>query len=344
MTYEVARRLVAAGHSIEWFSASFPGAPTEEEMDGIRIVRAGHQWSVHWCAFKRYRRSIRARFDAVIDEVNTMPFFTPLWADIPVFMLIFQLAREVWWYESHFPISAIGYAAEPLYLRVYRRASVFTISRSTEQDLRMLGFTGLITQVPIGIEKPGPTTLPKADTPTFLYVGRLAPSKRIGHMLQALARFRQAAGTGTLWLVGSGSKRYHHTLVKLARRLNIENDVVFWGRVSSSEKYRLMAKANALLMTSVREGWGLVVTEANACGTPAIVYDVPGLHDSVHNEQTGLVVQSEPSHLSHAMIRMSTDPALYSRLTDEARRWSETFSFEAAALTVGQALTKSVAS
>jgi glycosyltransferase involved in cell wall biosynthesis len=272
-----------------------------------------------------------------------MPFFTPLWAGIPVFMLIFQLAREVWWYESPFPISAIGYAAEPLYLRIYRRTSVLTISRSTEQDLRRLGFIGLITQVPIGIEKTEPVALPKADTPTFLYVGRLAPSKRIEHMMQALARFRESAGNGTLWLVGSGSKHYHNSLVKLARRLKIQKNVVFWGHVSPLEKHRLMAKANALLMTSVREGWGLVVTEANAYGTPAIVYDVPGLRDSVRNEETGLVVPSEPLHLSHGMIRMTTDPALYSRLTDEARRWSETFSFDAAARAVGQALVESAA-
>lgn len=338
MTYEVARRLVAAGHSVEWFSASFPGAAAEEEMDGIRIVRAGRQWSVHWRAFRRYRRSIRSRFDAVIDEVNTMPFFTPLWAGIPVFMLIFQLAREVWWYESPFPISAIGYAAEPLYLGIYRHTSVFTISRSTEQDLRRLGFTGLITQVPIGIEKPETLALPKADTPTFLYVGRLAPSKRIEDMLDALARFRQAKGNGTLWLVGSGSNRYQHSLIKLARRLKIEDDVVFWGRVSPLEKQRLMAKANALLMTSVREGWGLVVTEANACGTPAIVYDVPGLHDSVQNEETGLVVPSKPASLSDAMARISSDSDLYARLAGEGRRWSEQFSFDNAARLVGQVL------
>ena len=49
-----------------------------------------------------------------------------------------------------------------------------------------------------------------------------------------------------------------------------------------------MAEAHVLLMTSVREGWGLVVTEANACGTPAVVYNVPGLRDSVRNEETGL--------------------------------------------------------
>jgi glycosyltransferase involved in cell wall biosynthesis len=328
------------GHSVEWFSASFPGAAPEEMLDGIRIMRAGRQWTVHWHAFKRYRRSARVRFDIVIDEVNTMPFFTPFWAGIPTFMLIFQLAREVWWYESPFPISAVGYAIEPMYLKGYRHTPVFTISRSTEQDLRSLGFKGPITIIPIGIEKVAAASRSKADTPTFLYVGRMAPSKRIEHMLQALAQFRQTTGAGTLWLVGSGSDRYQRSLTKLSRHLGVERSVMFLGRVPSQEKLRLMAEAHALLMTSVREGWGLVVTEANACGTPAVVYDVPGLRDSVRTEVTGLVVPALPMRLADAMIRITTDSDLYARLVIEGRNWSATFSFDAAAEVVGRALTR----
>jgi glycosyltransferase involved in cell wall biosynthesis len=338
LTFEIARRLVAMGHTVEWFSASFPGAAAVEEIDGIRFVRAGRQWTVHWHAFSRYRKSMRGRFDAVIDEVNTMPFFTPFWARVPVFMLIFQLAREVWWYESPLPISALGYVIEPIYLMGYRHTPVFTISKSTEQDLRRLGFKGPITVMPIGIEEVAAASRPKAKTPTFLYVGRLAPSKRIEHMLQALAHFRRATGDGTLWLIGSGSERYKQSLAKLARHLSVESNVMFFGRVSSEEKHRLMAEAHALLMTSVREGWGLVVTEANASGTPAIVYDVPGLRDSVRHESTGLVVPPRPQSLSLAMIRLSTDPLIYARLAREARSWSTTFSFDEAARLIGLAL------
>lgn len=298
------------------------------------MVRDGRQWSVHWRAFLRYRRSVQHRFDAVIDEVNTMPFFTPLWVGIPTFMLMFQLAREVWWYESPFPLSAMGYLVEPLYLTRYRHVPVLTISKSTEGDLRRLGFKGPITVVPIGIEEVTVTPEAKADTPTFLYVGRLAASKRIAHMLHALAQFRAANGNGVLWLVGSGSERYTRSLVKLSNSLGLEGCVVFWGRLPAVDKHRLMAQAHCLLMTSVREGWGLVVTEASACGTPAIVYDVPGLRDSVRNESTGLVVPPGPSNLSAAMLRMTADPALRSRLATEGKRWSSTFSFDETARVV----------
>jgi glycosyltransferase involved in cell wall biosynthesis len=343
LTHELAKRLVARGHTVEWFSASFPGAAAVEEVDGVQVVRSGRQWTVHWRAFRHYGRSLRGRFDAVIDEVNTVPFFAPLWAGIPTFMLMFQLAREVWWYESPFPINAIGYALEPLYLLGYRRTPVFTISQSTDRDLRKLGFRGPITIIPIGIEKIVAHSYKKADVPTFLYVGRLAPSKRIEHMVQALARFRREVGAGTLWLAGSGSLAYQVSIMSLAERLDIAENVVLWGRVASAEKHRLMAQAHALLMTSVREGWGLVVTEASASGTPAIVYDVPGLRDSVRHEVTGLVVPPRPDHLSTAMVRLTSDPKLYARLAAEGQRWSGTFSLDDAARLVAIALESTLA-
>lgn len=340
-TYELARRLVASGHSVEWFSAAFPGASAEENIDGIRIVRAGRQWTVHWHAYKRYRRSLRERFDAVIDEVNAVPFFTPLWADIPTFMLIFQLEREVWWYQSPFPISAIGYAVEPVYLMGYRNTPVFTLSESTQQDLRGIGFKGPITLMPVGIDS---FSSPRAKQriPTFLYVGRLVPSKRVEHILHALTHFIEANGEGHLWLVGTGDPRYQQSLTRLAGKLGIEQHVDFCGHVSVSEKHRLMSEAHALLMTSVREGWGLVVTEANACGTPAIVYDVPGLRDSVRHEATGLVVPPDPLSLADAMARVFSDPDLYDRLIAEGRRWSASSSYDDAARLVGHTLRQAV--
>ena len=338
LTMEIARRLVAGGHSVEWFSASYENAPHEEVIDGVKIVRKGRQWTVHWHAFKHYRANIRERFDLVIDEVNTMPFFTPLWAGIPTVLLIFQLAREVWWYESPFPLSVIGYGLEPLYLALYRSTPALTISRSTEIDLRHLAFRSSITIIPIGIERVSLSNEPKESAPTFIYVGRIAPSKRIDHTVHALAEFRKATGGGVLWLVGGGPKPYLDHVKKLAVQLGVDNAVAFYGRVSATDKHRLMARAHALLMTSVREGWGLVVTESNACGTPAIVYDVPGLRDSVRNEQTGLVVKPNPTALCGAMVRLTSDPKLYTRLVAAGQNWSSTLTFDESARAVSQIL------
>lgn len=342
-THEVARRLVAGGDTVEWFTAMFPGAPREIELEGIHIVRGGRQWTVHLAAMRRYRRRLRNSFDVVIDEVNTIPFFTPLWADIPHLLLIFQLAREVWWHESAFPLSAVGYAAEPWYLRAYRRTDAMTISASTAADLRRLGFVGTIKVLPIGLEPMVVPSVPKEVNTTFLYVGRMAPSKRVHEIIQAFARYQAEGHDGRLWLIGDGPNRYVTGLHELVRRLGLDEMVQFLGRVPPDVKHDRMARAHVLLMASVREGWGLSIAEANVCGTPAVVYDVPGLRDAVRNGETGFVVPPTPENLADGMDRLTADPALYQRLAQAAKRWSSTFSFDAAAHELRVALSEAVA-
>jgi glycosyltransferase involved in cell wall biosynthesis len=337
LTHEVAKRLVAGGDEVEWFSATYPGAEPVEDLDGIRLVRAGHQWTVHWRAFRHYHGKLQGRFDAVIDQVNTVPFFTPLWAGIPSFMFIHQLAREVWWYEIPFPLNAVGFAAEPWYLRIYRRTPVLTVSPSTEKDLRSLGFSGPISIIPAGLEPITSQRLTKEDSPTFAYVGRLSPSKRVADVIKAFALFR-VRSSGQLWIAGNGSARHVRYLLSLINRLGLTEDVHFVGRISNEEKHSLMARAHALVLASAREGWGLVVTEANACGTPAVVYDVPGLRESVRDGETGIVVEPCPRALAEGMDRLCGDEKEYARLATNARMWSSTFSYDATTEAVKQAV------
>jgi glycosyltransferase involved in cell wall biosynthesis len=297
-------------------------------------VRVGRQWSVHWRAFRRYRSRLRGEFDAVIDETNTIPFFTPLWAGIPVFLMIWQLAREVWWYESRFPVNALGYALEPLYLRLYRQTPVLTFSASTLADLRGLGFRSDITVVPVGVEPVEIPDEPKTGVPSFIYVGRLAPSKRVHEILEAFAIFRREHGSGRLVLVGNGPKPYVLRLEKMSARLGVADSVEFCGWLHGAAKHERMAQAHALVMASAREGWGLVVTECNLCGTPAVVYDVPGLRDSVRHLETGLVVRPSPAGLADGMSMLTSDPELYGRIRCEAASWARSFRYEAGASVV----------
>jgi glycosyltransferase involved in cell wall biosynthesis len=69
------------------------------------------------------------------------------------------------------------------------------------------------------------------------------------------------------------------------------DDITIFGKQDTSSKLELMSRSHVLLVPGVREGWGLVVTEANAMGTPAVAYDVPGLRDSVIDGVNGTLVQ-----------------------------------------------------
>lgn len=191
------------------------------------------------------------------------------------------------------------------------------------------GFGGVINIAPVGIEPFDMPAVQKNGELTFIYVGRLSPSKRVLDIVEALALFRRTVGGGHLLLIGQGPDRYIRAVIKRADDLGIAKYVSYLGWVDERAKHQHMAEAHALLMASVREGWGLVVTECNACGTPAVVYDVGGLRDSVQHLKTGLVVPPSPQDLAAGMTRLVGDPELYASLSAGALEWSKRFTHDA---------------
>ncbi len=251
-----------------------PGAAAAEIREGVRFLRAGTATTVHLQAFRRYAR--RKDFDLVVDEINTIPFFTPWYAARSV-ALIFQLAREVWLYEGG-ALGRFGYAAEPFYLRPYRTTPLLTISESSAQTLRAIGLRGPLRIVPIAVDEPADEAVPAKTLPRdLMVVGRVTPSKRIEESVEAAALLRDGGWTGRLRIVGSGPSAYRAALEGRIAELGLGDVVTFTGRVDDDARRELMRAASALWMTSAREGWGLVVTEAARHGTPSVVYDVPGL-------------------------------------------------------------------
>jgi glycosyltransferase involved in cell wall biosynthesis len=327
VTHEIARHWVDWGHQVTLFCASYHGALPEETIDGVRVIRRGHQHTVHWEAYRYYRAHFRGQCDAIIDEVNTIPFFAPLYAHEPVVMYSNQLAREVWRYEAPFPLSAAGYVAEPLYLQAYRRTPIITISTSTQDSLRRIGLRGPCHVIPMAVDTRPPKALPSLDSKepvlTLAFTGRVVPSKRVDHIIRALALIHRSGCAGTdgarLWIIGSCDEAYRRMLNRLIVAHALDKYVTFWGHVDDETKSQLLAQAHTFVMTSVREGWGLVVTEANLLGTPAVVYDVPGLRDSTRDGETGLVCRpNTPATLARAIVSLHADPVLYSRLREQA--------------------------
>ncbi len=320
VTHEIARRWAQWGHHVTQFSALYPGAASEEEIDGVRILRAGRQDTVHWEAFRGYRRRLLGCCDVIVDEVNTIPFFAPMYAREPVVMFCHQLAREVWHYEAPFPLSVVGFVAEPLYLRAYRTTPFLTVSESTRNDLRRLGLKGPGFIVRNAIDLPAATRLPALDSKerdlTLVFVGRVVPSKRVDHIIRALSHLhRRGYAQARLWIVGAWDDRYKRALDKLIAEHALGESVIFWGRVEEATKERCLARAHVVVMTSVREGWGLAVSEANAVGTPGVVYDVPGLRDSTLHAQTGIVcTRNDPESLATSILALCGNRDYYARL------------------------------
>jgi glycosyltransferase involved in cell wall biosynthesis len=284
VTHEILSRLVANDHEVVSFTAAYHGAPPEDELDGVRLLRRGGQATVHLHAW-RWLRVRLDDFDRVIDQINTIPFFTPLYVPREKRRFwIQQLAREYWWRETRgaFRVLApVGYLSEPLYLRAYRGTAGMTISESSRRDLEAFGIRG-VTILPLAHDaEPLPSLPPRSGPPLrVLIAGRLTPAKFVEEGIAAFAAVREALPDALLDLVGSGDPAYQTLLRERILRDRI-GGVTFHGHVSPGRKHQLMERAHVHVLTSHREGWGLVVSEAAALGTPSVGYDVPGVRDSV---------------------------------------------------------------
>ncbi|GAA3452347.1 glycosyltransferase family 4 protein [Dactylosporangium matsuzakiense] len=295
-THEIARRWVAAGHEVTLCCAAVDGAPSIEDVDGVCVVRRGSRMGVYRAARDYYRGAGSGRFDVVVDEVNTRPFGCPAWAGTtPVVALIHQVCREIWRYEMPLPVALLGrYVLEPAWLRRYRDVRVLTVSASSRDSLRRYGLRD-VTVVPAGVvHRPRPDVSREAE-PTVVFLGRLAGNKRPLAALAAFHRLRARMPAAQMWFIGDGPQR-------AALAAAAGPGVTLFGRVGRAERDELLARAHVLVVTSVREGWGLVVDEAAAMGTPTVGYDRPGLRDSVP-AAGGVLVEPTPAALAAALER-----------------------------------------
>jgi glycosyltransferase involved in cell wall biosynthesis/O-antigen/teichoic acid export membrane protein len=323
-THEVAKQWVAQGKEVTLLASGFRGAPATAELDGVRVHRLGRLRTGSYHALVQ-RELIRLRdFDVVVESINTLAFLTPLWRRRlpPTVTLVHQLAVDVWDEEFSRPLASLGRRIERGLLRPYRDLPVAAVSSSTREDLLQLGLTN-VTVVPPGRDEPPELHgVEKAPEPTFLFVGRLAANKRPDHAIEAFRIIKDELPSARLWLVGTGPLE-----PELARTL--PEDAALLGRLPRDELYARMATAHCLLMPSVREGWGMVVVEANSVGTPAVGYDVGGIKDSIRDGRTGLLAGAgDPLALATQAISLVTDEARYEVMRSAATDWAEGFSWE----------------
>ncbi len=331
---ELAKRLVADGHEVTFIVGGYKNASPEEiSPAGYKVIRVGGHYSLYWQAFRYYNGNLKGWADLIIDEINTVPFFAKYYAKEPVIMFAHMLCRKVWFYQLPLPLSLIGYLAEPLYLRLINAGSIITVSDSTRQDLLRAGFklknVHIISE---GIQMSPLPQLPplrsKSQPPAILSFGHMRPMKRTLHQIEAFNLAKQYVSDLQLWIAGDTAGRYGQKVLRTIQNSPYADDITYHGPLSPNKRLVLMREAHLILQTSIKEGWGLTVTEAASQGTPAVVYDADGLRDSVRHGETGLITeQNNPQHLANAIVTLLTNPKLYTATRKAAWQWSKTITF-----------------
>jgi glycosyltransferase involved in cell wall biosynthesis len=329
--HEIFGRLAGRGHEVTLFCGGWPGSPPRASLDGLTVHRIGTRHSFPLHARRYYDRQLAGRFDLVVEDINKVPLYTPLWGAPRTVALVPHLFGATAFQELPVPIAAAVWLAERPLGRVYRNVPFQAISESTRDDLVARGIpANAIEVIYPGIDTRTYTPNPSARSaaPLFAYLGRLKRYKGVHYVIQAFARLRHP--TAVLEIAGAGD--YRPALERLATSLDLHDRVRFLGRIPEAEKLALLRRAWGMVLASPKEGWGITNLEAAACGTPVVASDSPGIRESVRNGETGfLVPHGDVVAMSDAMGTLAASPELVRGLGDRARRFAEGFTWDRAA-------------
>ena len=330
--HEIFERLAARGHEVTMLCGGWPGCPPRAALGGIDVHRTGIRQTFALIAWAYYARLLASRpFDVLVEDINKMPLYTPLWGARRSVACVPHLFGGTAFQELAAPLAAAVWLSERPIPVVYRRTPFEAISESTADDLVARG----IAREHVRVIYPGascdyytPDAAQRAATPVFAYLGRLKKYKGVDLVIRAFAGVTDSRAV--LEIAGEGD--YRPALERLAASLDLTARVRFLGFVSEADKLALLRRSWATAFASPKEGWGLTNIEASACGTPVVASNSPGIRESVRDGETGfLVPHGDIAALAAAMQRLCDAPDLVARLGASGRRFAESFTWDRAA-------------
>ena len=339
--FEIFSRLAARGHRVRLVCSGWDArggrarSAPRAEVQGIEVHRVGGRHSFALRGRGAVRRALAAeRPDLVVEDINKLPLYLAGLTDRPFCVIVPHLFGTSAFEEAPWPMAATVWLAERPLARAYRRAGFHAISESTRDDLVARGVRPeRIRVIHPGVDSahyaPDPAAA-RAPSPRFLYVGRLKRYKGVNVAVRALALARRTRPELRLDIAGTGD--YAAALRQQVADLGQEEAVRFHGFVSEAEKLHLLRTTWANVFPSPKEGWGITIIEAAACGTPSLASDSPGLRDSVRHERTGyLVPHGDAAALASRMLELAAEPAQVERLGAAARLHATGLTWDAAA-------------
>jgi len=318
---EVARHWAEAGIEITLRTSYAQGQAPKVTRDGYRVIRKAGRYLVFPRAALSEVAERYGPWDAIVEVWNGMPFFTPVWRrGRPSIVFMHHVHAEMW--KMAMPENErLARAGELLESRLapllYRRARIVTLSESSKRELvDDLRFRPeRIDVVPVGIDPKFSPGGERSSVPLVVAVGRLVPVKRFDRLIRVLARLRERHPTLRAVISGEGYERPQ--LEALVDELGARDWLDLPGHTSDAELLALYRRAWVVTSSSVREGWGMTITEAAACGTPAVVSRISGHVDAVEEGRSGLLAAGEDELLDR-LDEVLGDEVLRRRLSDGA--------------------------
>ncbi len=321
--------LVRQGHEVVLYSCAFPGCESRENIDGIEVHRIGNDVTFSLLCLLKLRGWVKAhRPDVVVEDLNKLPFYSPLVYKGPLVIQMHHLWRASIFKETLFPLALFVWVSEETIRWVYRKCYFSIVSESTQSELLAMHVPAKNIRV---IHNGADLSLyTSGDVPKgsfIIWIGRLQKYKGPTDAVEVLEKLLPDFPELKLVIVGSGP--FKEKLTALIQSKGLQEQVTLTGFISEEEKIDLLQRAAVHLQSSYKEGWGLSVIEANACGCPVVANDTTGLRDSCRDNETGLLYKHCDIDDAAFKIRsILTDEPLRERLVETGYEWASRFSWE----------------
>ncbi|MGH9029055.1 MAG: glycosyltransferase family 4 protein [Acidimicrobiales bacterium] len=329
-SHRIASRWAEAGLEVNFRTSAVPNQPAAIRRSGYEAVRRNGRYGVFAAAAYEGVRSSRTP-DALVEVWNGMPFFSPLWFRGPRIVFLHHVHAEMWRMVLPGWLAAAGRCVESVLApRLYRRSEIVTLSQSSKDEIvTLLKLPGSrVTVVPPGVDPRFTPGGKRSAAPLVVAVGRLVPVKRFDLLMHALALVKREHPTLKAVIIGEGYER--DRLEALRRQLHADSWITLPGRVDEAEVRSWYRRAWVVASTSLREGWGMTLTEAGACRTPGVATRIAGHRDAVLDGETGLLADGERG-VAGALTRILSDEALRRRLGRAAEERARAFTWDATA-------------
>ncbi len=327
--HQIYSPLTQQGHEVVLYSCAFPGCRKWEDVDGIEVHRLGNDLTFAPLCTLGLRRWVKKNQpDIVVEELNKLPFYSPVVYKGPLMIQMAHLWRNSIFKEASFPVAFVVWFFEQTIGWFYKNCWFSVYSTCTQKDLKAFGAKDERNRLIYcggDLKAYVPGTVGRE--PFILWISRLQKYKGPTDAVEILEKLMPDFPELKLVIVGSGP--FKDELEAFIAKRGMQDKVRLTGFISEEEKIDLLQRAAVHLQSSYKEGWGLSVIEANCCGCPVVANDTTGLRDSCRDNENGLLYKHCDIEDGASKVRkILTDDTLRERLVKKGYEWGGSFSWE----------------
>ena len=319
--YEVCTRLVRKGHKVTLLTGGWKGCRQSDNIQGITVYRFGRNVGPHLVLPVLL---LKKRYDVVMNDLgHAVPWFSSTILNKDNIVFFRHLHSRSLPGQVNLLLAKLITSIEKCYFIIYHNSTFVTESNASRNDLINLGINdSRIVMNPPGVDRNIFHPAAKTSYPTLVYFGGMRRYKRPLECVFLVKNLLKKVDGIRLFIIGSGPEE--ENIKKLTDEMNMQDSVVFTGRISNEELSKIVASSWLNIHTSVTEGWGYSILEASAAGTPTVAYEVPGVEDAVENGLNGLKIKNgDREALSEAALSILSNPEKWwSSSLDVAKKYS----------------------